>query len=129
LTKRIAVIDDDPMEAVLLGEIARDISPDFEFIPFARLETFLDAPDQAFELILLDRRLPPYTEFSETLPQIEKTGFKGRVVLMTAHDPGLAIDRYPFAVYGPIDKLELLQVDRLGTVLDGRFTRQPPMQK
>lgn len=116
---RIAVIDDDPMETVLLSEIAKDVGPHFAFEAFASIEAFLETELGDWNLVFLDRRLPPHTEFSETLPRLAEAGFANTVVLMTAHDPGIEIDAFAFQVIGPVDKLDLLQPEILGPILNG----------
>lgn len=114
---RIAVIDDDPVETVLLSELSKEVGDQFDFVPFSTLEAFVEGGADGFQLAFLDRRIPPHEEFSETLPEVAKSGFKGRVVLMTAHDPGVDIDDYPFEVIGPVEKMSLLDVKTLGEIL------------
>ena len=117
---RIAIIDDDPLESILLSELGQEIDPDLVFIAYASMDAYLGRKDDAPDLVLLDRRLPPYSHFSETLPLLAQAGFAGRVVLMTAHDPGIEVENYPFAITGPVDKLDLLKPERLEAVI-----RQP----
>ncbi|MBO6795864.1 hypothetical protein [Maricaulis sp.] len=114
----IAVVDDDPVELVLLTEIASDVCADAELNGFTRVEDFLEVDVNAFSLVLLDRRIPPHNDYSETLPMLAAAGFTNRVVLMTAHDPGLEIGDYPFEVGGPVDKLDLLKTEVLKAVFD-----------
>lgn len=116
----IAVVDDDPVELVLLSEIASEVYADAELRGFTRIEDFLDADINAFSLVLLDRRIPPHNDYSETLPLLAEAGFSNRVVLMTAYDPGLEIGDYPFSVGGPVDKLDLLKPEVLAAVFDDR---------
>lgn len=116
----IAVVDDDPVELVLLSEIASEVYADAELRGFTRIEDFLNADINAFSLVLLDRRIPPHNDYSETLPLLAEAGFSNRVVLMTAHDPGLEIGEYPFSVGGPVDKLDLIKPEVLAAVFDDR---------
>ena len=116
----IAVVDDDPVELVLLSEIASEVYANAELRGFTRIEDFLDADINAFSLVLLDRRIPPHNDYSETLPLLAEAGFSNRVVLMTAYDPGLEIGDYPFSVGGPVDKLDLLKPEVLAAVFDDR---------
>lgn len=116
----IAVVDDDPVELVLLSEIASEVYADAELRGFTRIEDFLNADINAFSLVLLDRRIPPHNDYSETLPLLAEAGFSNRVVLMTAYDPGLEIGDYPFSVGGPVDKLDLLKPEVLAAVFDDR---------
>lgn len=116
----IAVVDDDPVELVLLSEIASEVYANAELRGFTRIEDFLDADINAFSLVLLDRRIPPHNDYSETLPLLAEAGFSNRVVLMTAYDPGLEIGDYPFSVGGPVDKLDLIKPEVLAAVFDDR---------
>ncbi|WP_300526952.1 hypothetical protein [Maricaulis sp.] len=111
-------MDDDPIEVVLLSEIGSEVSSGCEFVGHATMRDFIEAGPAKYPLVFLDRRIPPYNDYSETLPQLTEAGFNGRVVLMTAYDPGLEFDDYPFDIQGPIDKLKLLDPETLGPILD-----------
>ena len=113
----VAVVDDDPVELVLLTEIAAEVSPETVLTGFSSIEAFVQEQVQQFALVLLDRRIPPYRDYSETLPMLADAGYDKRVALMTAHDPGLEIGDYPFSITGPVDKLDLLKPDVLKAVL------------
>lgn len=118
----IAVVDDDPVEIVLLSEIGNEISSGCDFVGHATLRDFIEAGPTQYPLVFLDRRIPPYNDYSETLPMLAEAGYRGQVVLMTAYDPGLEFDDYPFEIKGPIDKLELLNPDTLGPILSAAET-------
>ncbi len=118
---RIAVIDDDPVEHLLITEMGSDVMPDAEFVCFTTLTAFLEADVTSFTHIFLDRRLPPYNEYHETLPEIAAAGFAGNVVMMTAFDPGIETGEYDFQLIGPIDKLQIIQPETLTAVLDGVY--------
>jgi len=114
---RIAVIDDDPVEHLLITEMASELGLDIAFDCYTSLDACLEAGVDAFTHIFLDRRLPPYNEYTETLPKLAEAGFTGKIILMTAHDPGLETGAYPFSLIGPVDKLELIEPDRFRGVL------------
>ena len=118
---RIAVVDDDPVEHLLITEMGHDLSPETEFDCYTSLAEFLATDVQAYSHIFLDRRLPPHNEYTETLPDIEAAGFKGDVVMMTAHDPGIELGQYTFRLIGPVDKLKLIQPDTLTQILEGVY--------
>lgn len=122
---RIAVVDDDPVEVVLLSEIGSEVSPTCDFVGHATVRDFIAAGPSQYPLVFLDRRIPPYNDYSETLPMLAEAGFKGRVVLMTAYDPGLELGEFPFEIKGPIDKLELLNPDTLGPLLSAAEAASP----
>lgn len=118
---RIAVIDDDPVEHLLITEMGGDLMPEAEFECFTTLDAFLQSDVSTFTHIFLDRRLPPYNEYQETLPEIAATGFSGDLVMMTAHDPGQDLGTFEFKLIGPIDKLELIRPDILTPILAGEY--------
>lgn len=114
---RIAVIDDDPVETVLLSELSKDISDIYRFESFSTLNAFLAADTASFDIAFLDRRIPPHEEFADSLPLIASTEFRGRVVLMTAHDSGTDTSAYDFEIIGPVEKLDLLNLPTLEKML------------
>ena len=115
---RIAVVDDDPAEHLILRELGAAVRPDACFVGFLSMQDFIDAGPEGFDIVFLDRRLPPYERYAETLPALAESAFDGRVVLMTAAVPQSAMDRFRFPVSGPVDKLALLDPDCLAAVLD-----------
>tara|TARA_R110000868_G_scaffold235373_2_gene489294 strand:- start:11908 stop:12264 length:357 start_codon:yes stop_codon:yes gene_type:complete len=114
---RIAVVDDDPIELILLEELAGDFDKTLNFTGHTTLKSFIDSGPSQFDLVFLDRRIPPYTEFSETLPMLTEAGYRGRVILMTAHGSGVRAEDYEFEIVGPVDKLELLDPARLEALI------------
>lgn len=117
---RIAVVDDDPVEHLLIREITQDLAISVEVACFDSVEAFTASKDTGFSHVFLDRRIPPHAEYTDTLPLIAMTGFAGKVVLMTAHDPGLETGSYAFALVGPVDKLDLIQPDTFTAILRGQ---------
>lgn len=113
----VAVVDDDPVELTLLTEIAADVAPEATLAGFSSVDAFVAADVSQYALVLLDRRIPPYRDYAETLPMLADAGYDQRVVLMTAHDPGLEVGDYPFSITGPVDKLDLLKPEVLKAVL------------
>jgi CheY-like chemotaxis protein len=115
---RIAVIDDDPVEFILLSELAEDLDGQFEFSSFLSPDAFLaDETAAQFDIVFLDRRIPPYDRFDQTLPLIAKSGFRGRVVMMTAHQEDFSHTGFGFTLTGPVDKLALLRGNTLKDIL------------
>ena len=106
---RIAVVDDDPIELMLLRELSAAFDDTLEFEGHTSIRAFIDSAPQQYELVFLDRRIPPYDEYRETLPLLASTGYQGRVVLMTAHDTGVRNSDYDFELVGPVNKLDLLE--------------------
>ncbi len=117
----IAVVDDDPVEHFLITEMTADLPMAIDVVCFHTLEAFLQAEPQRFSHVFLDRRLPPHSEYTDTLPQIAATEFSGEVILMTAHDPGLDTGEYGLTVTGPVDKLDLIKPEIFGAILEGHY--------
>jgi DNA-binding response OmpR family regulator len=114
---RIAVVDDDPVELMLLQELSAIFDASLEFDGHTTVRAFIDSTPQQYDLVFLDRRIPPHSEFRETLPMIASAGYQGRVVLMTAHDSGVRNDDYNFELVGPVNKLDLLQPETLKALI------------
>ncbi len=105
---RIAVVDDDPIELMLLRELSAAFDDSLEFEGHTSIRAFTESGPQQYELVFLDRRIPPHEEYHETLPLLASTGYQGRVVLMTAHDSGVSNADFDFELVGPVNKLDLL---------------------
>lgn len=114
----IAVVDDDPAEHMILSEIGAAIRPEAVFEGFLTLADFLAAGPARFDLVFLDRRLPPYETYRETLPAIDAAGYTGHVVLMTAAVLQTPLEGFRFHVTGPVDKLSLIDPSCLAACLD-----------
>ena len=113
----VAVVDDDPVELVLLKEMATEVVGHVSMRGFDKIEHFLDEDINAFDVVFLDRRMPPYRDYTDTLPMLAAAGYRNRVILMTAHDPGLEVGTHEFRISGPIDKLDLLKPEIFGAVI------------
>jgi CheY-like chemotaxis protein len=117
---RIAIVDDDTVEHLILSELGRAENPDLEFEGFDALDGFIAADPNVFDHVFLDRCLPPYDNFEDTLTQIAQSGYAGHVILMTADAPRLDTSDYAFRVTGPINKIDLLNPGRLAGCLSGQ---------
>jgi len=115
---RIAVVDDDPAEHLILRELGASVRAEARFEGFLSMQDFINAGPEGFDIVFLDRRLPPYERYCETLPALADTAFDGRVVLMTAAAPQSAMDSFRFPISGPVDKLALLDPECLAAYLD-----------
>ncbi|WP_295695030.1 response regulator [uncultured Maricaulis sp.] len=114
---RVAVVDDDPVEHVILSEMSQSLDLNVHMEGFARLDAFLDSEPSSFDIVFLDRRIPPHDSYSETLPQLQESGYSGHVVLMSAHVDEPRVDQFAFRVTGPVDKIDLMRSDRLKRIL------------
>jgi CheY-like chemotaxis protein len=106
---RIAVVDDDPIELMLLRELSTSFDDTLEFEGHITVKAFLESKPEQYDLVFLDRRIPPHDEYRETLPMLDSAGYEGRVILMTAHDSGVRNCDYRFELVGPVNKLDLLE--------------------
>lgn len=114
---RIAIVDDDPLQALLIRELS-DASP-HDFVAHHALDDLLRAGPCGYELIFLDCRLPPFRGYDETLPQLESAGYRGRVILMSAEKAAASEASYGFSVTGPVDKIKLLDPAGLAALIKG----------
>ncbi len=117
---RVAIVDDDPVEHLILTELSQSYEPRVRIDSFTRLEDFLGSDPADFDIVFLDRCMPPHNAFSETLPKLQKSGYSGHVVLMTAHDNESRNDQFSFRITGPIDKLDLIRGEHLQQILATR---------
>ena len=113
----IAVVDDDPVELILLEELAAGIDKTLKFDGHTTVKSFIEGGTSQYDLVFLDRRIPPHVEFTETLPMLVESGYRGRVILMTAHGSGVRNEDFPFEIIGPVDKLDLLDPARLEALI------------
>ncbi|WP_203291025.1 response regulator [Maricaulis parjimensis] len=114
---RIAIVDDDAVEHMILSELGRAEDPSLEFQGFEALDRFIAAGPGQFDHVFLDRCLPPYDSFEDTLKEIAAAGYGGHVILMTADAPRLDTTGFDFQVTGPINKIDLLNPGKLAGCL------------
>lgn len=107
---RIALIDDDAVEALILRSLLEHAGSTHPLDHYTSVEAFTRAPGgpQA-DLIILDRRVPPWERFSDTLPLIEASGWRGPVLLITAAPEGVTASSDTLNLIGPVSKSDLLE--------------------
>lgn len=115
----VAIIDDDPVETEILSILMDEVFETAEISSFATVSEFLDRSRGAdFELVFLDRRLPPYSSFNETLPLIVPAAPNAAILLITAHTfERVDLSAYP-NVAGPFAKLDLMTPEDLRDLLN-----------
>ena len=87
--RRVAVIDDDPVEMTILSGLAEHVPGSFEFDHYNSVNAFCeDSKASGYDLVFLDRRVPPHSDYVESLPVLEGCGFDGIVVMLTARRLG-----------------------------------------
>jgi len=115
---RVAVIDDDPIELTLLKGFSAHLDGSFEWTGFESVESFATRDDAAqFDLIFLDRKIPPFVRFIDTVPIIEASGFTGRIVLLSAHSEEQAPTSSTCEIIGPLDKIAVQDRNQLEGLL------------
>ncbi|AZU03552.1 hypothetical protein X907_1013 [Glycocaulis alkaliphilus] len=115
----VAIIDDDPVETEILSILMDEVFDGVEIASFGTISEFVDRSRHAdFELVFLDRRLPPYSSFDETLPLVVPAAPKASILLITAHTfERVELSRYP-NVAGPFAKLDLMTPEDLRALID-----------
>ncbi|GGG97601.1 MAG TPA: hypothetical protein DF715_07850 [Oceanicaulis sp.] len=115
----VAIIDDDPVETEILSILMDEVFDAVEVSSFATISEFVDrSRKRDFELVFLDRRLPPYSSFDETLPLVVPAAPHAAILLITAHTfERVNLSAYP-NVAGPFAKLDLMTPEDLRALID-----------
>lgn len=102
---RIVVVDDEERVADVYASFLDD---EYETEAAYSGQDALDAVDGDVDLVLLDRRMPGLSG-DEVLERLRDRGYEGRVVLVTALDPGFDVVGMPFEQYvtKPVGRDEL----------------------
>ncbi|WP_203293550.1 hypothetical protein [Maricaulis parjimensis] len=117
---KIAVIDDDPVEYMLLTEFAALGTRKDDWQHIQTLDAFAAAhAETGFDLVFLDRRVPPVGRFAESLPLIQAAGYAGPVVLMSASYDGKPTAPDGILLLGPVEKSDI----QSETALDAMVAR------
>lgn len=113
----IALIDDDPTEVMVLEGMLMHSLDGHSLTAFSRVEDFPAAPDnQAFDFVLLDRRIPPHADFETSLPVLAKAGYTGPIVPISAGCME-AISLDPLNVLEPVEKSRLLTPEAVDALI------------
>lgn len=103
----ILLIDDDSCQHELFSCYAAAVN--FTDMSYAlNLEKALELiNEETPKVILLDDRLSPFQNFKETIPKIRASGFKGRIVVISADVGGISLkEMKDYTVHGCIDKVD-----------------------
>jgi len=114
----LALIDDDPTEALVLEGMLAHGETVHRLTHFLRVEDFPVAPaNDDFDLVLLDRRIPPHDGFESSLRILAASKFTGAIVPISAGN----IDTAPYAdglqVTAPVMKSDLLTPDAVADMV------------
>jgi CheY-like chemotaxis protein len=113
----IALIDDDPVEAMVIGGLLEHVKPDHTLHRFASVEAFAERETAEFDLLLLDRRVPPHQSFESSLEALVGSAYRGPVVLFTASAESETALRWRGGLHGPVDKGQLLTPDAVARLI------------
>lgn len=105
----LALIDDDPTEALVLEGMLAHGEGAHVMTHFRRVEDFPAAPaNDDFDLVLLDRRIPPHDGFETSLRVLAATNYAGAIVPISAGNIDLAPIADGLQVVAPVMKSDLL---------------------
>jgi DNA-binding response OmpR family regulator len=114
---RVLVVDDEKEVADAYALRLRDVC-DAE-TAYGGEEALSVVESDTFDLILLDRRMPEMSG-DDVLRRLDEQGFEGRVIMLTAIDPGFDVLDLPFDDYlrKPVEREGLVAaIDHHRTVL------------
>ncbi|MCC5980900.1 MAG: hypothetical protein JJU26_04195 [Oceanicaulis sp.] len=119
--RNAALVDDDPVELVILSGLAESIDQPWTFTRFSSVEDFIDASAATrFDVLFLDRRVPPHSRFEDSVAIVEQSGFEGHVVLLTNHRVGTKRPASKLNVLGPYEKMDIQEPEALEALLGGQ---------
>ena len=117
----VAVIDDDPVEMTILSGLAEHVPGSFQFDHYNSVNAFCEDPKAAeYDLVFLDRRVPPHSDYGESLPVLDECGFDGTVVMLTARRLGPGKPKSRLRLLGPYEKLDIQDPEVMEYLLNGR---------
>ena len=115
------MIDDDPVEMTILSGLAEHVPGSFEFDHYSSVNAFCeDSKASGYDLVFLDRRVPPHSDYVESLPVLEGCGFEGIVVMLTARRLGPGKPKSRLRLLGPYEKLDIQDPEVMEYLLNGR---------
>lgn len=117
----VAVIDDDPVEMTILSGLAEHVPGSFQFDHYNSVNAFCEDPKASeYDLVFLDRRVPPHSDYGESLPVLDECGFDGTVVMLTARRLGPGKPQSRLRLLGPYEKLDIQDPEVMEYLLNGR---------
>ena len=123
---RLALIDDDPVEALVLEGLLDHAAGGHGLSRFSSVETFVSAGGAGVDLVLLDRRVPPHQSFASGLQALSRAPYRGPVLLITAGACEEGPPDWPGPLHGPVDKADLLTPEGLARLIDRALAEPRP---
>ncbi len=114
----IALIDDDPVEAMVIGGLLEHVDPAHRLERFASVQAFVERETADFDLVLLDRRVPPHQTFASSLEALASSAYGGPVVMLTASAETEIALSWRGGLHGPVDKGRLLTPDAVARLIN-----------
>jgi DNA-binding NtrC family response regulator len=115
----IALIDDDATEALVLDGMLDHCRGDHQLTHFFKVEDFpAGGANAIFDLVVLDRRIPPHSDFHTSLPLIAQRGFQGIVLPVSAAEMPDLQPVNGLNIAAPVLKSDLLTPESVQRVLD-----------
>lgn len=127
---QIALIDDDMTEAVLLDALLSHTGRSDQLTHFESVNAFLAHNSQrSFDLVMLDRRLPPYRDYRESLSALAQSAYMGPFLLLTAGETRpeeLAALPVANQILGPVQKTGLTTPEAVGDAIENALKQNSP---
>lgn len=102
---KVLIVDDNDTQHELFRCYALAAS-EMELVHAVTLEQAVECLDNSSpDIVLLDNRLPPYSDCGQTLPRIRETGFLGKIVVISSDiDANLIANATKYAADDIVDK-------------------------
>lgn len=83
---KVLYVDDEQIEHEIMRRLFDQQSSSLELTCVLDIKSAIEAIHQgSFDIILLDNRLFPETDFTESVPQLRKAGFIGPIGIVSSH--------------------------------------------
>ena len=118
---RIALIDDDPTEALIVQGMLDYSGTNHTLAHYRSVEDFAGSEaSSTFDLVMLDRRIPPHQSFPSSLAVLKACAFTGPILLLSAGAVDLSeLSQAPQAMRlaGPLNKADLLTPESMAAAI------------
>jgi CheY-like chemotaxis protein len=125
---QLALIDDDPVEAMVIGGLLEHLTGGHTLQSFLSVEAFNQEDPNGIDLVLLDRRIPPHQSFDSSLKALSASAYHGPVVLITAGGLAQPDTKWRGELHGPVDKGALLTPTALSKLITAVLAPDRPVR-